>query len=222
MADQTNLLYEQTKSEIVQLFTSTDLSSADGGLTLTELCREYCRRYQNRNIPYQELGFKTLSGLLRTMGDYMKLNYREWPTKCYLISKVNKEEENNEEYQQKLYEETRNRLVQLLTSSPLLSADGGLTLIQLCNEYKRCYGSAHIPHEELGFENLERLLRSMKDYLRMRYDETPMRLYLTSKIEQKEKQPRKVSVTTKALSNDLSLSLLVSESQWVEKKLQHS
>lgn len=96
MAHQINPLYEQTTNEIIQLFTSSELHSADGGLTLTELCHEYRRCYQNRNIPYQELRFETLSDLLRTMDKHIKLNYGEWPTKCYLISKVSGEETNRE------------------------------------------------------------------------------------------------------------------------------
>ncbi|CAF0809307.1 unnamed protein product [Adineta steineri] len=198
MACQTSPLYEQTKNEIIQLFISPNLYSVDGGLTLTELCREYSKRYEDRNIPHQELGFETLTRLLKTMGDVIKLNYEEWPAKCYLISKAN-EEEKSESSQKKLYEETKNRLVQLLMSSPLLSTDGGLTLTELCQEYKRCYGNAHIPHEEFGFEKLTRFLRSMKDLIQMKNDETPMRLYLATKVKQDENRLRKVSMTTKIL-----------------------
>jgi hypothetical protein len=79
-----SLAYIQVKEEIHQLFTSSVLPSIDAGLTLTELCREYESRYKHGPIPYQDLGYDTLSRFLGSMKDVVCMNYKEWPTRCYL------------------------------------------------------------------------------------------------------------------------------------------
>jgi hypothetical protein len=53
-------------------------------LTLTELCKEYKNRYNNEHLPYQELGYETLTRFLLSMKDVVRMDFNEWPAKCYL------------------------------------------------------------------------------------------------------------------------------------------
>ncbi|CAF1157574.1 unnamed protein product [Didymodactylos carnosus] len=47
------------------------------GLTLTELCREYEHRYDNEHLPYQELGYETLTRFLSSMKDVVRMDFTE-------------------------------------------------------------------------------------------------------------------------------------------------
>lgn len=62
-------------------------------LSLTELCREYENHY-NEPVPYEELGYDTLSRFLSSMKDIVRMDFSEWPAKCYL-RRVTQRQANN-------------------------------------------------------------------------------------------------------------------------------
>ena len=51
-------------------------------LSLTELCREYENRY-NERVPYKELGYDTLSRFLSSMKDIVRMDLSEWPAMLF-------------------------------------------------------------------------------------------------------------------------------------------
>ncbi len=64
-------------------------------LSLTELCREYENRYNNEHLPYQELGYETLTRFLSSMKNVVRMDFNEWPAKCYLRPITNRQTDKN-------------------------------------------------------------------------------------------------------------------------------
>ena len=76
------------------------------------------------------------------------------------------------------YNEVKEDIRLLFTSSLLPSIDAGITLTELCREYENCYKRGPIPYKDLGYDTLSRFLGSMKDIICMSYKEWPTRCYL--------------------------------------------
>jgi hypothetical protein len=85
--------YDVVKERIHHILSThlQSLPSATNGLTLTELCREYEHRYNNGQLPYRELGYETLSRFLSSMRDVVRMDFTEWPAKCYLQTKTDRQ-----------------------------------------------------------------------------------------------------------------------------------
>ncbi|CAM2708529.1 unnamed protein product [Rotaria socialis] len=199
MASSSSTSYDSVKQEIYQLYASSLIPSIDAGLTLTEFCREYERRYNHGPIPYHDLGYETLSRFLGSMKDIILMNYKEWPTRCYLNENgdVNQRTEKiRVRTGTETYDEVKNNIYSILTSS--ISIKYGLSFtelcqqyssendgrqlpfaqLELCREYERRYNHGPIPYHDLGYETLSRFLGSMKDIILMNYKEWPTRCYL--------------------------------------------
>jgi hypothetical protein len=70
--------YDEVKNDIHSILTCS--LPVENGLSLTELCQQYSLKNDGRQMPFQQLGFATLTDLLKTMWDIVRIEKRQ----CYL------------------------------------------------------------------------------------------------------------------------------------------
>ncbi|CAF4413445.1 unnamed protein product [Rotaria socialis] len=170
MASSSSTSYDSVKQEIYQLYASSLIPSIDAGLTLTEFCREYERRYNHGPIPYHDLGYETLSRFLGSMKDIILMNYKEWPTRCYLNENgdVNQRTEKiRVRTGTETYDEVKNNIYSILTSS--ISIKYGLSFTELCQQYSSENDGRQLPFAQLGYATLTDLLKTMWDVGEINY-----------------------------------------------------
>ncbi|CAF1300989.1 unnamed protein product [Rotaria sordida] len=184
--------YNQVKEEIYHLFTSTLIPSIDAGLTLTELCREYESCYKHGPIPYNDLGYDTLSRFLGSMKDVICMNYKEWPTRCYLNTNGNVDQDKSKRKVRtgtETYDEVKKDIYSILVSS--LPVENGLSFTELCQQYSLKNDGQKMPFEQLGYATLTDLLKTMWGVVRIQERRCYLRVEETMKVHQKKKKHNK-------------------------------
>ncbi|CAM4837658.1 unnamed protein product [Rotaria magnacalcarata] len=189
MAISSSSSYDSVKQEIYHLYTSSLIPSIDAGLTLTELCREYESRYNHGPIPYQNLGYETLSQFLGSMKDIILMKYNEWPTRCYL----NEDSGANEKADKirvrtgtETYDEVKNNIHSILISS--IPIKYGLSFTELCQQYSSKNDGRKLPFQQLGYATLTDLLKTMWDVVRIEKQQCYLTVEKTMKVQHKKKK----------------------------------
>ncbi|CAF1423358.1 unnamed protein product [Adineta steineri] len=182
-------IYDSVKDRIKYILSThvNSLPTTTDGLTLTELCKEYERRYDTGELPYRELGFETLTRFLSSMKDVVRMDLTEWPAKCHLRIKTNEQTEKRakivahdthssrkEDYKRQFksgssvaYTVVKNNIISLLQTSLQNNNNSSLTLTELCHQYSNKNSGQPLPYEQLGYSTLEDLLESMRNRIRV-------------------------------------------------------
>ncbi|CAM4818576.1 unnamed protein product [Rotaria magnacalcarata] len=70
--------YDEVKNNIRSILISS--IPIKYGLSFTELCQQYSSKNDGRKLPFQQLGYATLTDLLKTMWDVVRIEKQQ----CYL------------------------------------------------------------------------------------------------------------------------------------------
>ncbi|UJR17365.1 hypothetical protein I4U23_004260 [Adineta vaga] len=191
-------IYDVIKARIQRILSTHTVTTNNNNdsthrdsLTLTELCREYERIYENEKLPYQELGYETLTRFLSSMRDIVRMDLTEWPARCYLrkiskstnkqnpvipptvLSKDSSLPENQNRLQHSTdsaitYVNVKQDIINLIQKSTKEDNDGQpLTFTELCTQYEAEHHGRRLPFERLGHPTLRSLLESMWDAIRV-------------------------------------------------------
>ncbi|CAF3324000.1 unnamed protein product, partial [Rotaria sp. Silwood2] len=74
--------YNEVKTDIHSILVSS--LPVEDGLSFTELCQHYSLQNSGRQMPFQQLGYATLTDLLKTMWDVVRIEKQ----RCYLRVKA--------------------------------------------------------------------------------------------------------------------------------------
>ncbi|CAF1297925.1 unnamed protein product [Rotaria sordida] len=126
------------------------------------------------------------------MKDVICMNYKEWPTRCYLNTNGNVDQDKSKRKVRtgtENYDEVKNDIYSILVSS--LPVENGLSFTELCQQYSLKNDGRKMPFEQLGYATLTDLLKTMWDVVRIQGQRCYLRVEETMKVHQKKKKHNK-------------------------------